>query len=580
MNGRAHQISDLRLERHFFGRTLCALIAAAAGLLCAAWPAAVNGAESAESIIHSKHNLSISGPGEVRSSTEGEICIFCHAPHTTQAQPPLWNRRMPASAYTPYSSATLKAKVGQPTGASKLCLSCHDGTIALGDVANRSTPIPMRQGTQAMPPGPSRIGTDLSSHHPVSFTYDAGLATIQGELKDPMTLQNEVRLDPNRQMQCTSCHDPHSDKYGKFLVKDNSGSALCLDCHAPKDWNTSAHATSVATWNGTGRNPWPNNKGKTVAANGCENCHTPHSAGIKPQLLKFSKPEDNCLVCHDGSVAKKSMAGEFNKASAHPITGLTASRDAAVGPLKTAQHISCVDCHDPHATRKSSLGSSGASGSLAQVKGVNAAGNVVATASHEYEVCFRCHASSSRAKPATVPRQFVQPNVRLEFNPANQSFHPILATAKSANDRTLISPWTTARQMQCSDCHNNDQGPAAKGTGANGPHGSRYSPLLERNLVFTDYQPESATAYAMCYKCHNQGVLMADRLHSTHVRDQKTSCSTCHDAHGVQTQRHLINFNTLYVKPLNGRINYTDTGAGHSTCTLSCHGSTHNNKAY
>jgi hypothetical protein len=75
-------------------------------------------------------------------------------------------------------------------------------------------------------------------------------------------------------------------------------------------------------------------------------------------------------------------------------------------------------------------------------------------------------------------------------------------------------------------------------------------------------------------------MLMSDRLHSKHVRDEKTSCSTCHDAHGVQTQSHLINFNTLYVQPLSGRLTYVDNGNGRSTCTLTCHGSSHNNKSY
>jgi hypothetical protein len=130
--------------------------------------------------------------------------------------------------------------------------------------------------------------------------------------------------------------------------------------------------------------------------------------------------------------------------------------------------------------------------------------------------------------------------------------------------------------MLCTDCHNNDQGPGASGNGPNGPHGSRYQPLLERNLVQSDFQPENSTTYALCYKCHNEGVLLADPLHSKHVRDEKTACSTCHDAHGVQTQPHLINFNTIYVKPLNGRISYIDNGSGQSTCVLLCHGSAHN----
>lgn len=566
-----------RLLRLVFDTAALQRFAALLMIGCSMLP--VLAADNPNSIIYSKHNLSSSGPGDVRSSSETEICIFCHAPHTTAGVTPLWNHQMSATAYVPYSSATLKAKVGQPTGSSKLCLSCHDGTVALGLVGNRSRAIPMKQGITSMPAGKSRLGTDLSGHHPVSFTYDSALVTAQGELQDPLTLNREVRLDNQRQLQCTSCHDPHSDKYGKFLVKDNTASALCVECHAVKGWSASVHATSAATWNGSGRDPWPNSKNKTVAANGCENCHTPHAAGVKPALLKFSKPEDNCLVCHNGSVAAANVASEFNKPSAHPMTGLASSRDVTLGPLKAnSQRVSCVDCHDPHTMRKSNHGTA-SDAVLSQVKGATATGSVVAgVAARESDLCFHCHSSSSALGTSKVPRQFSQPNTRLQFNPGNASFHPVLTVAKSTTDPTLISPWTTARQMLCSDCHNNDQGPGAKGTGPNGPHGSRYAPLLERNLVQTDFQPESPNSYALCYKCHNEGVLLSDRLHSKHVRDEKTSCSTCHDAHGVQTQTHLINFNTLYVKPVNGRISYVDNGNGQSTCTLSCHGSAHNSK--
>ena len=43
---------------------------------------------AAESVISSKHNLSVSGPGDIRATMESEICIFCHTPHrATAAQP-------------------------------------------------------------------------------------------------------------------------------------------------------------------------------------------------------------------------------------------------------------------------------------------------------------------------------------------------------------------------------------------------------------------------------------------------------------------------------------------------------------
>ena len=58
---------------------------------------------------------------------------------------------MPVTAYIPYSSSSLQAKPGQPTGTSKLCLSCHDGTIALGSVVSRNQPIAMAGGRSKSP---------------------------------------------------------------------------------------------------------------------------------------------------------------------------------------------------------------------------------------------------------------------------------------------------------------------------------------------------------------------------------------------------------------------------------------------
>jgi predicted CXXCH cytochrome family protein len=533
------------------------------------------------SIVNSKHNLSISGPGTVRANTETEICIFCHAPHSKGGQIPLWNREDSHATYTPYTSTTLKATLSQPTGSSKLCLSCHDGTIALGMVRNRSTPIQMRNSVGPMPVGPTRLGTDLSGHHPISFTYDNALVTADGELRDPTTLQQQVRLDHDKQVQCTSCHDPHRNQFGKFLVVDNTASALCLDCHAPTLWNNSAHAISRATWNGSGQNPWPHTTATTVAANACENCHTPHAAGTKPRLLNFAKVEDNCLVCHNGTVAVKNLASEFNKASVHPVLTTSSLHDAAESIISpNGRHAACMDCHNPHATTTTAAQGSGLPGTLAQVKGESMGGAALTVASHEYEVCFRCHAESGNLNGSKVLRQFSQPNTRLQFNAGNSSYHPVVATAKSVQDHTLLSPWSAAAQILCSDCHNNDQGPGAKGTGPNGPHGSAYAPILERNLNQMDLQPESSFAYALCYKCHSESVLMGDQLHGKHVRDHQTACSTCHDAHGVQNQPHLMNFNTLYVTPANGRISYSDQGSGHDACTLTCHGSIHNNKSY
>ena len=104
--------------------------------------------------VNSPHNLSASGPGSIRASNETEVCIFCHTPHNATPVSPLWNRNLPTSRLHAFTPATRSHAVpGQPTGSSKLCLSCHDGTIALGSVLSRQQRIAMAGGITTLPPG-------------------------------------------------------------------------------------------------------------------------------------------------------------------------------------------------------------------------------------------------------------------------------------------------------------------------------------------------------------------------------------------------------------------------------------------
>ena len=141
------------------------------------------------SIVNSPHNLSASGPGTIRAATRaGGLHLLPHPPQRPPVQP-LWNRNMPAAAYTLYSSNSLQAKPGQPTGSSKLCLSCHDGTIALGSVLSRDQPIAMAGGMTTLPPGHVQPG-----HRPV------------GRPPDLVPLRRQPRharpQDPTRRRRC------------------------------------------------------------------------------------------------------------------------------------------------------------------------------------------------------------------------------------------------------------------------------------------------------------------------------------------------------------------------------------------
>jgi predicted CXXCH cytochrome family protein len=533
----------------------------------------------ADTILGSKHDLSTTGPGPIRAANETEVCMFCHTPHRGTGQTPLWNHVLSSATYIPYSSSTIKATIGQPTGASKLCLSCHDGTIALGMISSQSTPIQMQGGTTTLPPGRSLIGTDLSDDHPISFRYDSGLASESGQLRDPIMLTSHVRLDDEAQLQCTSCHDPHNNRYGDFLVQDNFAGSLCITCHDMKDWQNSSHRLSPKTWNGAGIDPWPHTTYMTVAGNACYNCHAAHGAGTRERLLTFPLEEQNCNSCHSGNVATKDIQAEFNKMSVHPILNTDTVHDPIEDPVNPPRHVECADCHNPHASRLTTAVPPNASGALAGLVGVTGVGTPIRPLTKEYELCFRCHADSINRGSARVPRHFVQTNARLEFAPESQSFHPVQTVGKNPNVPSLLPPMTASTLMYCTDCHNNNQGPGAGGTGPNGPHGSVYTPILERELVLSDFNLENFGSYALCYKCHDRNSILSDQSfkgHRQHIVDARTACTTCHDPHGVQQNTHLINFNTLYARPAsNGRFEFIDQGTFRGTCSVLCHDKDH-----
>jgi len=215
---------------------LCSLMLLAAGTLRA----------QHDGVASTVHNLSVSGPGEIRALGETEICKFCHIPHNAVVAVPLWSRELSRAEYQVPSvrSGDGRRSAGhQPDGASRLCLSCHDGTVALGDIGREPRRTAMT-GAQRLGPGRrGYLGTDLSGSHPISFVVPAGDFDVDDGERDmglrPLgqaTRGAGVRLDAQGKMQCTTCHDPHSDRYyqegsvPRFWVSPTQ-EEVCLSCH-------------------------------------------------------------------------------------------------------------------------------------------------------------------------------------------------------------------------------------------------------------------------------------------------------------------------------------------------------------
>ena len=349
-------------------------------ILCAAfltWPA--QAAERVSDIAATPHNLSSAGTGNVTAVSQDQVCVYCHTPHGAANFPgsPLWNRQLSNQTYTVYTSSSLDAEdimgqLDQPGGSSRLCLSCHDGTLAIGTVGvlggQQNVTIGMA-GTDAdgsMPPGAGvqtgitrDLSTDLSNDHPISLNYDSALAGADPELRNPASAAHIGIRSPGfrppvplestgangaAQIQCATCHDPHirgldPDESIKFLRLnrhqqsapvggdfDEDADIGCLGCHDKEAWVTSAHATpSVADeiYSAETADLRDLPSGTSVWQAACLNCHDTHTVHGARRLLwegtdSLSTPksggvsaiEETCYQCHSPNPVITNIAGD------------------------------------------------------------------------------------------------------------------------------------------------------------------------------------------------------------------------------------------------------------------------------
>ncbi len=220
----------------------------------------LNGAVTGNRHDFSKDNLG----APIHSSNEDRVCIFCHTPHGASAQSTLWNRPSPLDdkAFRLNSSASLVIKgAGKvasgydesdrskyPNGSTRLCMSCHDGVVAIGTVLNGT--IADGDTIKDAYVGDVDLNKviDLATSHPVSFTYNAAVVTaIDSSVKGPgkygLPVLTDVPLDGDDRMQCTTCHDPHEDTratdltqppFWRHVVVGNPNASydqVCNTCH-------------------------------------------------------------------------------------------------------------------------------------------------------------------------------------------------------------------------------------------------------------------------------------------------------------------------------------------------------------
>lgn len=423
-------------------RALAGLGFAAAAVLLVATQVAPVGAAKVPDVANTRHNLSISGPGPLKATSESQICVFCHTPHAAESIPtaPLWNRKLSGATYTPYTSSSIEANAAElaagPGGSSKLCLSCHDGTMAIGNVnvlngqANAGIAL---QGTGAggtMATGAGittgftrHIGVNLTNDHPISFTYDASLAVADGELRVPDGLTVGTRLSGQPkprlpleagQMQCATCHDPHLRETDPL-----KGSAKFLRMNRFQE--------------------------------------------SAPGGGAFSEGADIvCLACHDKSGLSWAFSAHGHPQVADEIFSATAAALREFPTNLPVWRASCLSCHDTHTVQGARRLLREGTDSTALPK---AGGNPALE-----QTCYQCHAGLGQSALTSVANV---PNIRDDFSlprrmpitdadqGAGTEVHDIGTGTGTQRGKDLVESPTLLgkgalanRHVECTDCHN------------------------------------------------------------------------------------------------------------------------------
>jgi hypothetical protein len=262
---------------------------AASGLRIMAWvllglvPACSWALRGGEGLAGTEHDFTATGTGDVRGVEGIGLCTFCHTPERSGFRM-MWNHTASTNTFrwdvTATSAGTPLPAISGLTykGTSARCLSCHDGSVAIGDISFvEAQPVsgkPLSTARMTDLPVQYQIGVggNLSGTHPVGVPYPMGrmpnhyngvsngqyggvFAANEWQPNPTMSSGASIRLYQDdgagnmsalapgattlsAGIECSSCHDPHNRASvdamflrGKLTGRSQSDGYLCQQCH-------------------------------------------------------------------------------------------------------------------------------------------------------------------------------------------------------------------------------------------------------------------------------------------------------------------------------------------------------------
>lgn len=211
------------------------------------------------------------------------LCTYCHTPHKAITTSLLWNHTLSTQTFSWDVPATTAGttfatfKGDTYKGATAKCLSCHDGSVAVGDIAwfqegphtGAGALSTFKHDTGEFNIANATTGS-MAGNHPVAmpFPFNNTANTYNGVSNGANLQTAEWQTDPwnggagtngthirlfnddgagnitagpvaaKTGIECSSCHDPHNkasvdDLFlrGKLTGTASTDGYLCLQCH-------------------------------------------------------------------------------------------------------------------------------------------------------------------------------------------------------------------------------------------------------------------------------------------------------------------------------------------------------------